>query len=318
MRVFAVLAVLLLGAHSQAETLREFLAKAATSPKAFSRAELDEEVTGLTLKHENWLYAAYLNPKTETVSGYPHLLRFNASTGAMLRDTVPAADRMEMLGSFEEMRFLDKYLLVTMLVSPSAGITFVVTPDLTPVTTIDTFAAHRIAQDRAVYIENMIHFAPAHPERLAFIELRTGNKTELFPPKDDPLRAAFARENCRHLPPADVCQANNDPCRPGLYDETISFLGSDGHGAFGLAVQRDAEHARTANGETQNVATDAALYLYAPSGDRWVYCEQPLSLAEVQALAASHNDSHEKVKDRCAPRLRVEPDLSNADFSSFR
>ena len=315
MRLLIAIFVAFLGVACHAETLREFLAGAGVPPATrFTDQELAHLVHGGFAARDEVVFAAYLLADEEALTGAPHLLRYNPKSGQLLRREPPADDAIEQLGSLEEVQFLDEFVIFQFHLNPSAGTIVIVSQDLKPLGTYYGFSMEKIAPGTGVFEESIPHFAPAHPGRLSLVDLHTGRKAGLYPAKGDLMRTAFAHEHAKHMPAPDICQQANDPCDPALYDESITYLGSDGHGAFAIAVQRDAEHAKTADGEKESVAAEAALYLYAPSGNRWVYCEQPLAAEEAESLSGNRGQSYAEVKDRCIPGLPVEPEPANSDY----
>jgi hypothetical protein len=129
---------------------------------------------------------------------------------------------------------------------------------------------------------------------------------ELYPPQGDALRAEFAREHARHMPPHETCMQMNDPCKPELYDEDIEFVDGDrGSNPFEFTVHRDASHATSPGQPPESVESAAALYRYAWNGQSWTYCEEGLP------------DKTRNGGQGCTPNLPVKPDTSNADFSPF-
>ena len=318
MRPHALIAVLLLVLPASAETLRELLDANSIPQTSFTAAELDQEINGNAARKDPYTVIAYMRLKGEVLTGYPSLVRYDSSTGAVLHAEIKPDDPKTCCGSPGDITIVGDFVTVSFDISPSAVATLVIGKDLKLVTTIYGFGIEPIAPAQVVFIENMVHFAAVHPERLAFLDLATGRKAELYPPKGDLLRTAFAHEHAKGIPSAATCAAMNDPCRPELYDETIVVLGGDGAGAFALAVSRAAVHAAKEGQPGQTVAAEDALYVYAPSGDKWNYCEQKLTPAEAQSLAQSRIESNPDIRQRCTPNFPVEPDRSNADFSPLR
>lgn len=328
-----LIAALLLPLAGTSETLRQVLQTSKIPAASFSSAELDTDVSGLEAHNDSYVYVAYLPIKDGTLTGYPHLVRLNRASGAVLRREPKADQKDDQIGSPESATFIDDFLVLSFNINPSAGSMIVVGKDFKPLPTFYGIGLDQIAPAQAVFVENTVHFAPAHPERLALADLRTGKNTELYPPEGDLLRAAFAHEHARHIPSQDTCAATNDPCQPELYDEDVTFLGADEQGSFAIAVQRDAAHAAAENETRESVASAAAVYLYAPAGSasgskasgpaapaptRWLYCEQPLAADEAQALSGNRGQSWDAVKDRCIPTLPVVPDMSTADSNPTR
>ncbi|MFZ0746691.1 MAG: hypothetical protein WAM85_19950 [Terracidiphilus sp.] len=317
MRMFVLIAALLIALSSRAETLRDVLKSNGIPEVSFSKVDLDENVNGAAANEEAYVLVVYVRVIGDLLTGYPQLVRYDRHSGAIRRSEIKPEDEDKCCGSPNSIEFIGDFAILSFHINPSASAMMVLGKELNLVTTLYGFDVHEVAPDQIVFIENMIHFAPAHPERLQFADLRSGKKTELYPPKGDVLRAEFAREHAKHMPPQATCEKFNDPCEPELYDEDIDFLGVDGHGTFVFTVHRDASHATEEGQPPDSVASEAALYRYTGNSNAWFYCEEKLSEDEARALGGPRGHNGSTIKDRCTPTLPVEPDMSNSDYSPF-
>lgn len=318
MRVLALIAALVFVIPCRAETLRQLLTSAQIPLNSFGNAELNAQVNGVSGSDQQIVLAVYMLVTENSLVGNPQLARYDHATGSIQRSEVKPENTATCCGSPEGINWVGGFALVSFHINPSAETILVIASDLKLSTTLYGFDVHEVLPGKVVFIENMIHFAPAHPERLELADLRTGNKTELYPPKNDELRADYAREHAKHLPSDGTCQKANDPCEPDLYDEDITFIGADGHGNFAFAVQRNAQHFD--GNDTSNYVTPSAyaLYRYFWNGKFWLYCEESLA-AEQHNSDLSDRSFRAELRSRpgCIPNLSVTPDLSNADFSPF-
>src|SRR5579864_9538514 len=319
MRLLTLLAALLLAVSSRAETLRDFLQTSGIPDASFTRAELEEQINGSAGANQEIVLAAYVRVKGDVLAGDPRLVRYDRKSGAIQRAEVKPEDEDRCCGSPDDLTLLGDFAIISFHVNPSAETMLVVGKDLKLVTTLYGFGVREVAPGQVVFIENMIHFAAAHPERLAFADLRTGTRRELYPPRGDALRAAFAREHASHMPPKSTCEKMDDPCTPELYDEDIDFLDVDGHGAFAFTVQRDALHATASEQPPESVVSEAAFYRYAWNGKDWLYCEEKLTEDDAKALALHPGQTGESAnKGPCTPSLPVIADTTNSDYSHFQ
>jgi hypothetical protein len=299
-------------------SLRNDLTQAGIPLTSFSNAELDEAVDGTDASKQPYLYFVYVRRDGDSLTGNPHLVRYDQNTGAVLRSELQVDEKDNSCGSPLLIEFVDEYLLLSFHINPSANSVVVLDQQLKMVELFYGFDMFRVARNQIVTTEDMIHFAPVHPERLEFLDLQTGTTKELFPPKADPLREQFARENGKHEPSDEICrQLENDPCDPELYDEDISILGADGKGQFALVANREASHATKKNEVPVTVASQSALYLYEQGKSGWLYCEKLISKDEANALVNVRENSYDRVKTRCVPNQQVVPDMSTSDFSPF-
>jgi hypothetical protein len=260
----------------------------------------------------NRVLVVYLRvDKDNLLTGDPQLIQFSRDSGAVSLSEVKPENADLCCGSPNDVEMIGGYVVLSFHFNPSAATMLVLGEDLKLVTTLYGFDVHEAAPGQLVFIENMIHFAPVHPERLQLADLRSGRRTELYPPKGDAMRSAFAREHARRMPAPSVCAQMNDPCQPELYDEDIEFLDNDRGGNFAFTVHRYAQHAIAKDRPPESVESAAAIYRYAWNGRVWLYCEQglPDNTQRNQGGAAAEGE--------CTPDLPVKADPSNADFSPF-
>jgi len=160
-------------------------------------------------------------------------------------------------------------------------------------------------------VEDQVHFAPQHPSRLAVADLRSAKAQELYPSKNDPLRAAFAALHRRHMPSLADCQQANDPCDPSVYDEDIEFV--DTHAdEFRIRVTRRAEHGWVTKDAVVEVPFQMATYTYRRVAGGWKYCASENSAA---ALIKSIDETISPGKTKsCVPNLPVVPEAAG-EFS---
>jgi len=307
-----LIGILMGGPH----TLREELQDAGIPLNSFSEGDLNQKVDSLSAVDDGIVYFVYILRNGGELTGKPHLVRYDTSKGALLRAEVKPADDDRCCGSPEGIDFVDDFLLLTFHINPSAASVVVLNGNLEAVKTLYGFGIDRIAPDQVVFTGSMVHFAPTHAERLNFVDLRIGKVSELYPSGNDPFRTKFIDEHRKRMPSQDVCRVGieqgTDPCAPNMFDESVSFLGSDGNGGFAIAVDRDASHAPAKNQRPVSVLSEAALYLYVHGTKGWVYCQQKISDSESKSLNTSDDENlYPKVKDRCTPNLPVVPDSYN-------
>ncbi|UWZ84824.1 hypothetical protein [Occallatibacter riparius] len=266
------------GCSCSAQTLGEELSKAGIPASGFSSTDLTQPVNASSGRDQGSNYLVYMRVNRENIlSGFPQLVRYDSGTRRLVRKELPVGEKENCCGSPNGITFTRSYQLLEFHLSPSASTVIVTDRSLKPVEILYGFGIREIAPDEVIFTEDMVHFAPAHPERIMLADLRTGASQELYPPKGDALRAAFAKEHKEHMPPHDVCIAMNDPCRPDYYDEAIEFLVANAPERFSIRVSRDAVHSMTKDADPDSVASDRAFYVYQRREGQWFYCSQPLS-----------------------------------------
>lgn len=212
----------------------------------------------------------------------------NSGSSVLTRYELRVDERDRCCGSPLAIDFTRDYLLISFHDTPSASTVLVTDGQLRLIGVLYGFDFHEVGPDQVVYIENMVHFAPQHPERLRFADLRTGKTEELYPLEGDPLRAAFARANEAHMPAQVACRQGNDPCNPNGFDETIQFVSNSKDGSFTINVDREASHPTVDNWQMENHLSDSTKYRFRQTGKGWVYCE-----------------SQVESPDNCTPNLAV-------------
>lgn len=317
MRLLGLITVLIVALTSPAETLRDVLKSNGVPESAFSRAELDGSVNAAAAAKNNRVLVVYLRLDNNGLIGNPQLVQFKRDSGALVRSGVKPEDEDRCCGSPDGVEFVGDFAILSFHINPSAATMLVLDKDLKLVTTLYGFDVREVVPGQLLFIENMIHFAPVHPERLQLADLRTGKRMELYPPRGDALRAEFAREHAKHMPPPSTCMQMNDPCKPELYDETVEFVDTDRGGNFVFTVHREALHAMVIGQPPESVGSETAFYRYAWNGRSWMYCEQKLTADQVARYKAQGHHENLVLENDCTPALPVVADTSNAQFSPF-
>ncbi len=302
---------------THADTLKQLLQSQKIPLSAFQELELNESVSGVGADQKDLAFLAYQQVKNNTLTGPLHLVIYSHATAAIRRKDLPVSDTGVCPGSPDHIQFIDEFILYSSSLSPSAECLLVLDRNLRLRKTLYGFGPLQIAPGQIVFIENMVHFSPVHPERLQFADLRTGATTELYPPKDDALRARLASENAAHMPSDETCMRMNDPCKPEEFDEDISSMGTDGKGRFAFIAVQSAQHAVQENKPSEIVPSQVVLYVYERRRNGWFYCQREIDDSEARSLQDELSSHFDQVAVRCAPALHVVPDLSTARYNPF-
>ena len=308
----SLVAMTLVSLTCPAETLRELLLASHIPVTSFSDSELTGNVNGTTSSRAQITLVVYRALSGEMLSGPVQLVRYDKSSGHVYRRKLQESQEDVCAGSVGDPNFIGEFTLLSTSISPSAECLLVLGKRLELVRTLYGFSPVEVAPETVVLTENMIHFAPVHPERLQIADLRHGTTQELYPPKADALRAQLAREHAKHMPADETCMRMNDPCDPEMFDEDISALQTDGKGRFSFIANQSASHSTEEGKSPDIVASQVVLYVYARSEKGWLYCEQRLPGSDEQP-----NVSFDDAVTRCTPGLPVVPDGSTAVYNPF-
>jgi hypothetical protein len=221
----------------------------------------------------------------------------------------------ECCGAPDGFSFVDDYLLLSFHYNPSASSVVVLDQRLKMVELFYGFDILRVAPNQIVVAEDMMHFAPIHPERLQYIDLNTGASLEIYPLTNDALRNRFVDDYPKRAP--EVCNRTPELCGNGDFDEGCSYLGGDGQGKFSFECDRSASYQTKEGEDSVDYASDSAIYIFAHGPSGWIHCEQLISGDEANALEKLKGRGYDKVKARCVPNLPVIPDMSTSEFSPF-
>lgn len=294
-----------------AQTLESALRADHIPTDHFTSAELAAHVNATSGTEDSQRYFVYLTVDLQgRLSGAPVMIKYDNATGKLIKRNLKPNAMEDCCGSPLEIDLTKHYLLISFHDSPSAETVLVADKDLTYRRTLYGFGFHEIAPDQVVYVENMVHFAPQHQERLAWADLIRGTVSELYPPQGDRLRDAFAIFNEQHMPSMPECREANDPCEPEIYDEDITFLPEDAPGILAVNVTRAANHDRVITQNDAGVPIETARYLYKLEGANWFYCEQeatPVKLVTRNEVNASQPAA---AAATCDPNLPVASDSS--------
>ena len=277
----------------------------------FTSQELEQRVNAADGKSGRLTYFVYLTvDPDDRLSTAPVLVKYDPATGKAIRHNLKPGEMENCCGSPLEIDFTEHYLLVSFHDNPSASTVMVASQDLGYCKTLYGFDFHEVTPDLVVYIESMVHFAPQHPERLAWADLRSGAKGELYPPKGDRQRAAFAALHELHMPLEAECQQANDPCDPTIYDEDIAFVPGSVPGGFAVNVLRTANHNWVTKGQGKDIPVKETLYAYKLDKAGWLYCEQDGIPAELVMSNAADSMQTTTAVASCKPNLPVVADRS--------
>jgi hypothetical protein len=304
-RSMLALVLVCAGAVGGAQTLREELQKAGIPVSSFSSAELVQGVNAANAQKDASIYLIYMRVDARNrFTGFPQAVRFEHGSGKVVRRELVVHDEEICCGSPLGIAFTHNYQLFEFHVTPSASVTIVADGELKPVEMLYGFGVREVAPDQVIFTENMVHFAPAHPERIMLANLRTGAARELYPPRGDALRVAFARDHEAKMPPQTVCAAMNDPCDPDYFDEDVEWASGNRTDRFVLRVSRNAVHAMKNDEEPDVVLSSQGLYLYERRPEGWFYCGVALTGGAEQ-------------KADCSPERPVQADEHAEDPGLF-
>jgi len=313
-RSLAVTAFLFCSVGLRAQTLREFLTQYKIPASSVPSAALTQNIVpGAITQSPRWLVVSWSLPGAALRTWPLHLVRMDRKTRATKSGELRLGADDNCAGSLPDITLADDFVLVATHINPSAQCLLVLDSTLRLRQTLDGFEPTEVEPGRVVLIESMVHFSAVHPERLQFADLASGQTSELYPPKDDALRAELAKRNEAAMPAHEVCAQNNDPCDPKQFDETLGPFATDGRGRFAMLVDQEADHV-TASGEDQAIAKQSAVYLYQHAAAGWRWCESRLTPAEVEQFRGP--DSHfslDQVAGRCQPSRPVVPENTGAD-----
>jgi len=302
---FTLLLLFILPCYSQ-RTLRENLQSVGIPVSSFSKAELDAAVDGTGASKQPYVYFVYKRREGDSLIDFPHLVRYDDKTGTILKSELRLEEEDPFCcGSPEGIEFLDDYLLLHFHYNPSAAVILVVDKNLKLVRSLDGFDLRKVALNQVVLIENMVHFAPVHPERLQWVDLSKDIALEIYPLKNDSLRNRFIEAYPKHMPA--ICEKSEELCGYGDFEEGCTYLGGDGKNRFALNCGRSANYRTKEMNDSVSYASDSAIYIYAHGANGWVHCEQAISEDESIALDKQKDLSYEKIKSRCTPNLPVIP-----------
>ncbi len=294
------------GCYSQ-YSLRMDLTEAGIPVTTFSKAELDELVDGTGASKNPYDYFVYVRRDGDSLTGLPRLVRYDENTGEIIRSELQLKkDDPYCCGSPDGIKILDDYLLLYFHYNPSASVILVLDNSLRLKRSLDGFDLQKVAPNQIVLTENMVHFAPTHPERLQWVDLSKDIDLEIYPLKNDTLRNRFIHDFVKHMPIA--CKQSDQLCDYGLIEEGCVYLGGNGRTEIAYDCGRSANYQAKKGNESTPYFTDSAVYLYAHNSKGWVYCAQPISEGESAALDKEGTKGYEKIKSRCTPKLAVIPD----------
>ena len=149
-------------------TLADELHSAGIPETCFTRAGHSEGVNASCAHHNQLAYLACMEVGVgQFMTGFPQLVRCDAKTGRVTRTELRGDDK-DCCGVRLEIDFSRNYVSFHNHLSVNAIL--VVDHRLCVIETLFGFDFREVAPDRVVLAENIIHFAPAHQERLSLVE----------------------------------------------------------------------------------------------------------------------------------------------------
>lgn len=306
-RHLVVVALLACSMPLHAATLRELLKAHGISTSSVPAYALSQSApTDRFAQSNGSVVVAWSLPGSAAGTWPLHLIRKDRKSGLTTVGEVRLATEDICAGALNGIQLIGEFLLLETHITPSASCALVVDRSLQLRHELYGFGAREVEPGRILLVENMIHFAAVHPERLEIADLASGQTAELYPLENDPLRATLVRGHAAHMPAAEVCARMNDPCSPELFDESIFVLATDQSGYFAMAVKQEAVHRFVEEAPAKTVAVQSVLYIYRHAAAGWAWCESPLDAQEAVRLSSSEL-SLDEMKGRCEPTVPVVP-----------
>ena len=298
--------MVLLAGFSHGETFRKVLQHKEIPLDAFSEPELATAVgpgqaadTGETVRlvYPTLSAAGAIEPPM-------HVVMYDRSAQKLIRRLIYSSKRGSdpqaeitdicfgpVLGLSEQ----DGNLLFTTQISPSAGCTVVLNPELWVSQIVMGWPMAKLGASRVLVQEDMVHAAAIHSGRLEILDLITGGLREVYPPENDRLRLKFSGELRQHAAadsPCPGCDAKvfNDevpgPVSTNAAGSVIAFIATFDAKEFGEKAERE-------------VGKRYVLYVYRRQLDRWKFCQQEVTDLELRAVKSAVVSDLEGVAQRC-------------------
>ena len=215
MKILAVLlAVLLIAPACLADTLRHLLVNQGIPLSSFQESELQENVEELMVSDAKSTVLTYWVLKDKQLPSPLSFVIYDRPSGLVLRKDLQLSESNDCGRQPDGISFIEEFIVLSSSLTPSAECLQLFDKKLQLHSTLYGFGPVLVAPGQIVMIENMIHFAPVHPERLQLVDLHSGAIQELYPPKNDQAREHLAGEHARHMPSKELCMRMNDPCAP--------------------------------------------------------------------------------------------------------
>ena len=133
----------------------------------------------------------------------------------------PALEAEHCQGGLAVQRFPGGFLVLAHI-NPSAECTIVLGPALEVRTVLAGWPVLTLADGRIVYQRNQVHFASFHPVGLGLFDPARPGDVSLYPRKPYQSTRAAHVARMRSAYTDAWCRANNHPCDPELFDESVA------------------------------------------------------------------------------------------------
>lgn len=247
------------------------------------------------------------------------MIKFETGTGkvAYKRLGTPQVSD-ECFGSVLNIRTQAHMFMVETHINPSASCTLVISDDLKMQYTL--MGSFEAAPDptRAIFIEDVVHFAAVHPLRLHLIEVASGSDVRLYPPDGDEMRKAFSSEIALHMPSQKWCSEHNNPCDPQQFDESVNAAPKSGEAGNLVAFSVTYDSAPFGQATEDKVGQTQVLYIYRRVAGQWTYCDREVTGNEADELGSLIQMQLPSVTKTCTEKKKLEVKApADAPFERF-
>jgi len=197
MKILAVLlAVLLIAPACLADTLRHLLVNQGIPLSSFQESELQENVEELMVSDAKSTVLTYWVLKDKQLPSPLSFVIYDRPSGLVLRKDLQLSESNDCGRQPDGISFIEEFIVLSSSLTPSAECLQLFDKKLQLHSTLYGFGPVLVAPGQIVMIENMIHFAPVHPERLQLVDLHFRCYSRTLSAKERSGARAFGRRTC--------------------------------------------------------------------------------------------------------------------------
>jgi len=217
------------------ETLSEVLRRDGLSVSALAISNARSAISSYSTLNDDqeFVIAYYLVDPSDRNRLRPPLMvaRLQKNSGKWSQASIQGAQvdalgrraelKSDCLGSVLQIQRHDDLYFLDLHLNPSAGCILILNHNLTLHRTLGGSTEAFFKSGPMVYLGNMVHFAPIHPEKVFLYDLKTDRSNQIYPQVDDPFRREFSARLSKVIDQTK-CRENNWPCDPQEFESSIA------------------------------------------------------------------------------------------------
>ncbi len=274
---------------TRCETLASVLTAHKIPADILSSSDTQQAITSYAVSSDSlpFLLAYYDDDGSGMLPAVLHVIRYDTRTDKLGRADLREGQETEpfrgfdqvmshvsniCLGSALHISEMNGFITIDTHINPSAGCVLILNSKLEFSAGLFGWVRAKIDGD-IIFEENTIHFASTHPSHLSIYDPQRKDLNRLFPAMGDVERTQFSAELRKHLPSAEWCAEQNNPCDPDSFTSDIGpVIVDDREQSFAFNAQMSPEG--FGDDAMRSVKPRTIHYVVTRKNGRWLLTSQ--------------------------------------------